>query len=171
MFSRARIKTLASQTTTNPCLPENTENHQNDGFFHFTHRKNHLWFTKCSKFLDISQFWRKVLKSGRSPVRHDGFDWIRDGLWTPPREHLLRTFPVGIRCPMTTCCTSGSDGSKVVRHFQNGSLASQTWRCDHYSSVRWPGCDDFRCFSWISWNSVFCQKRLLYCSVLTRILD
>ena len=48
---RAEIKTLTSQTLTNPCLPEITENTEIPCFSRFLTRKNHLCFWKCSKLL------------------------------------------------------------------------------------------------------------------------
>ena len=70
---------------------------------------------------------------------------------TPSVGTLFEDYTVGTTLFDGPCCTSGLKGSEIARHFQNGSLYSQKWRCWHFLIVRWRILMKNWEISWFSW--------------------
>ena len=87
------------------------------------------WFRKCSKCVNFSVFIKTVKFRPVWPTGLPEMTVLMTLLMTPLGTHF-EDYSHLTSVSDDPCCTSEITRSEKCRHFQNKTLASQTWRCD-----------------------------------------
>ena len=131
------------------------EKHEKHGFYRSRGQQNHLWISKCSKYWHHWSKRQNSFHSSHNQVRNrqnrqfQCFSWF---LNDTVNDTAFEDYSSIEDSSVDHSCTLCLKVSKSVKHFRNRSQSSQTFRSEHFSSVRWPKTwlfSDFHEFSWI----------------------